>query len=236
MPALDSDRSVILVHGRNSNRSGFDPMEGDDGGLLRQAKGLVEHGYNVLAFDLRGHGESGGTRYSLGPHERRDVLGAVDYVQRRNIPPEKIVLLCHSMGAATCLLAAPELPGIAAIVADSSYARLTDLLEVELPNASGLPAFYNSGVLWIGKSIYGIDVTEAAPIQTVSEIERPVLFIHSESDATVPSEHSLRLWQDSGQTPDMLWLVNGPKHNRVFQSDPDTYIERITDLFDIATK
>ena len=227
MRSPNSERAVILVHGRNSNRSGIEPATGSDGGLLRQAKGLVQRGYNVLAFDLRGHGESDGDRCSLGPHERRDVLGAVAYVQSRGIPPEAIGLLCHSMGAATCLLAAREAPNLAGIVADSSYARLTDLLVVELPKASGLPAFFNPGILLMHKLIYGIDLSKAAPIDVVSELEPPLLFIHSESDATIPSEHSRRLWRAAGQAAETLWLVNGPDHNRIFESDPDRYVERV---------
>lgn len=234
MPSLGSQKAAILVHGRNSNRSGFDPRDGSNGGLLRQAAGLVDRGYNVLAFDLRGHGESGGKRYSLGPHEIRDVQGAIAYVRGRNNAPTKIMLLCHSMGAATCLLAAPQTPNVAAVVADSSYARLTDLLAMELPRASGLPEFFNPGILWMAKLIYDIDVGDAAPIRTASDIEPPVLFIHSESDTIVPSDHSLRLWRASGQTPDKLWLVNGPRHNRIFESDPDTYFQRITRFFNLA--
>ncbi len=127
-----SDRAVILVHGKNSNRSGT------DGGLLRQAEGLLEQGYSVLTFDLRGHGLSDGVRYSLGPLERPDVLGAIAYVHKtRDVPLERIGLLCHSMGAATCLLAAVKEPDLAGVVADSSYARLTDLLAVQLPAEAG---------------------------------------------------------------------------------------------------
>jgi alpha-beta hydrolase superfamily lysophospholipase len=235
MPSSGSQQSVILVHGRNSNRSGFDSKDGSDGDLLRQAAGLVDRGYNVLSFDLRGHGESAGKRYSLGPHESLDVLGAVAYVRGRGDAGDKIFLLCHSMGAATCLLAAPKTMDVAAIVADSGYAELTDLLLVELPRASGLPDFFNPGILWMGKLLFGIDVSSAAPIRSVGEIEAPVLLIHSESDTIVPFDHSLRLWRTLGQTPDTLWLVNGPPHNRVFESDPETYLERITNFYQAAT-
>ena len=55
IPSQESDRAIILVHGRSSNRSGFNPQPGTPGGLLVQAKGIVERGYSVLSFDLRGH-------------------------------------------------------------------------------------------------------------------------------------------------------------------------------------
>ncbi|HEV8143243.1 MAG TPA: hypothetical protein VGQ77_10310, partial [Methylomirabilota bacterium] len=35
------------------------------------------HGYSVLLFDLRGHGESSGTRYTLGIEEPRDIVAAI---------------------------------------------------------------------------------------------------------------------------------------------------------------
>jgi hypothetical protein len=41
------------------------------------AKLLLVHGYSVLLCDLRGHGESGGTRYTLGIEEPRDILAAI---------------------------------------------------------------------------------------------------------------------------------------------------------------
>ena len=234
MQPPDSDRAVILVHGRNSNRSGTDPKQGTDGSLLHQAKGLVERGYSVLTFDLRGHGQSDGVRYSLGPLERRDVLGAIAYVRNRGIPTTRIGLLCHSMGAATCLLAAGEEPDLAGVVADSSYARLTDLLAIELPKASGLPGFFNPGILMMGKLIYGFDPTQAAPIELVSNIEPAILFIHSESDPIISAEHSRRLWSASGQERGTLWTVNGPEHNRIFESDPNQYFERVLGFFDRA--
>ena len=110
---------------------------------MRQANGIVRRGYSVLSFDLQGHGESDGKRYPLGP---RDVRGAIAYVQSRSIPASRIGLLCHSMGASTCLLAAAEEPDLAGVVADSHYARLTDLLAVNYRSQanclpSSIPAF-----------------------------------------------------------------------------------------------
>ena len=65
-------------------------------------------------------------------------------------------------------------------------------------------------------------------------MEPAILFIHSESDSIIPAENSRRLWSASGQKRGTLWTVNGPKHNRIFESDPNQYIERVLGFFDRA--
>ena len=121
LPAKGSDRVVVvIVHGRNSNRAG------DHGELVPHAEALVERGYNALLFDFRGHGESGGVRYTLGAVEQRDVLGAVAYLESRGFAPARMGFWAHSMGAATVLLTSAASPDVRTIVADSSFARLHD--------------------------------------------------------------------------------------------------------------
>ena len=107
LPVAGSDRVVVIVHGRNSNRTG------DDGQLVSHAAALVDRGYNVLLFDFRAHGESGGLRYTLGAAEQRDVLGAVAYLEARGFAPDRTGFWAHSMGAATVLLTASALAEVA---------------------------------------------------------------------------------------------------------------------------
>ena len=57
-----SDRVIVMVHGNEANRD--DPSIG----TLDIAGALVDHGYNVLMFDLRGCGESEGDMVSGGYH------------------------------------------------------------------------------------------------------------------------------------------------------------------------
>jgi alpha-beta hydrolase superfamily lysophospholipase len=227
MPVASSDRAVVIVHGRDSSRTA------DNGELTQQAQGLVKAGYNVLTFDLRAHGESGGTRYSFGPFERRDVLAAVAFVRGRGIPAGHVGLLCHSMGAATCLLSAPQAPDVSAVVSDSAYARFSDLLTVQFPKRGGLPLFFLPGTLFMANALYGIDVRQAAPIEVVAAIRpRPVFFIHGASDTYVPPENAQLLWTASGEAATMLWMVPGVEHDRAYRTNPEEYLRRVVTFLD----
>ena len=73
IPGQESDPTIIMVHGITSNRA--------SNNALGVAKRLREHGYNLLLFDQRAHGESGGERISGGYHERRDLGGAIDFLK-----------------------------------------------------------------------------------------------------------------------------------------------------------
>src|ERR671936_2186954 len=87
-------RTILVMHGSNSTRNNYICME--------VSRALVQHGYDVLTFDFRGHGESGGSVGSLGQWEARDVAGALAYLQGRGITEGGAFAL--SMGAATGLL------------------------------------------------------------------------------------------------------------------------------------
>ena len=86
----------------------------------------------------------------------------------------------------------------------------------------------------IAKLVYGVDVADASPLEVVSGIEPPILFIHCLNDAIIHYEHSRRLWKASGQDRETLWLESGCKHNRAFENDNDRYYERVLGFLDRA--
>lgn len=227
LPVAGSDRVVVINHGRNSNRTG------DDGQLVPHAEALVERGYNVLLFDFRAHGESGGVRYTLGAAEQRDVLGAVAFLKARGFGADRTGFWAHSMGAATVLLTAPALNEVRAIVADSSFARLDDLLAEELPRASGLPGFFNPPILFLAKELFGVDTTIVNPVDAVSALPPGSLFIiHAEADGLIPVDHARRIAAAAGPAVHDLWIFPGGRHDRVSAAAPGRYRERVLAFFD----
>jgi alpha-beta hydrolase superfamily lysophospholipase len=227
VPASGSDRVVLIVHGRNSNRTG------DDGQHVPHAAALVAHGYNALLFDLRGHGESGGVRYTLGAAEQRDVLGAVAYLKNRGFAPQRMGFWSHSMGAATVLLAAAASPDVRNIVADSSFARLDDLLARELPRESGLPGFFNPAILYFGRELFGLDTRILNPVEAVAGLPSRSLFvIHAEADGLIPVDHARRIAAAAGPAVWDLWIFPGSRHDRVWSAAPELYRSRALAFFD----
>ena len=226
LPVPESDRVVVIAHGRNSNRTG------EDGQLVPHAEALVKRGYNVLMFDFRAHGESSGVRYTLGAAEQRDVLGAVAYLRGRGFAPDRMGFWAHSMGAATVLLTSAVSPDVRTIVADSSFARLEDLLARELPRTSGLPGFFNPPILYFARTLFGADASVVNPVDVVSGLPPDSLFIiHAEADGLIPVNHARRIAAAAGPAVYDLWIFPGSRHDRVSSAAPDRYRARVLAFF-----
>ncbi len=111
--------TIIICHGYRINRA-----------VLRPVAALeYNHGYNILLFDFRGHGESESIATSGGNAEIYDLEAALVVARHQaETIPGKIIIHGFSMGASVALLLKPK-PDVAAIIADSPYARLDEILK-----------------------------------------------------------------------------------------------------------
>lgn len=89
-----SNRVVICNHFMGANRQGYPAHLAEwrrfycsfEIDFLPRYKALHDAGYNVLAYDLRNHGQSGdsnGGSLGMGILEARDVVGSVRYIRKR---------------------------------------------------------------------------------------------------------------------------------------------------------
>jgi fermentation-respiration switch protein FrsA (DUF1100 family) len=219
--------AIIMVHGNGYNRD--DPTIG----TLDMAAELVESGYNVLMFDLRGYGESDGSTVGGGYLEKRDLAGAVAYVKSRGF--DRIGVIGFSLGAVTALLAAAEDNDIAAVVSDSSYADLNDMMEPEFEKRTKAPLIFLRPILFMIKILYGVDFAAIRPVAVVSEINpRPILFIHGSDDTTIPVSHASRLFEAAQSPQDELWIVPEAGHTQAYKLHPAEYVQKVTDFFGAA--
>src|SRR5205085_10045801 len=185
-------------------------------GLLKLSVAFARKGFAVLAFDMRGAGESPPEPLSLGYFEQRDVLGAVDFLRSGPIPypnlgrPRAIVGWGVSMGAATLDLAAAQEPAIRAVVSDCAYADIAPILEREVPKGGHLPSFFTPGALRAVQALYGIDFYSVRPVDIVASIApRPIYFIHGDQDGFIPHSNMTELAAAAQTAPNahvQTWL------------------------------
>jgi uncharacterized protein len=222
-------RPIITVHGKGTDREA-----GPGDGILGVAAPLVRAGYDVLTFDLRGSGESGGQHFTLGAEEVRDVAGAIDLLAARGLAPDGVDVLGFSMGASTSMLIAESDPRVRAVVEDSGYADLGQLLDEQVPKASGLPGFFTPGMVLAARAVLGVDLYAIRPIDGLPALARagvPLMVIHGEDDTYVPTVNGHRLADAYGPGVETLF-VPGAKHVESHVTAPQLYDARVLAFFD----
>jgi len=181
----------------------------------------------VLLFDLRGRGESEGNGALLTRFER-DIGGAVDYIKQRGCPAEKMGFIGFSAGAASSIIFTSG-ENAAALVSDSCFADIADVFINKGVSKSGMPrwliGFFGLGTLLMSKVMYGY--RRVSPVDRVSAVTCPILFIQGGKDDLVPVNDAHRLIEASGNPADELWLVPDAGHTLSYFTDPAGYIDRV---------
>jgi uncharacterized protein len=216
--------AVILAHGRDSCRG--DELRGTTRALVLE---LVARGLSVILIDLRGHGESAHARLTFGRREQFDILGAVDVLLRRGYRPGSIGILGASMGGASAIAAAVDEHAIGALVTDSAFASLHEVLATQFTRLTRLPTCVLGGALLAARVLTGENLLGVAPRVNMERMRgRPTLVIHAADDPFVPSQHARDLALASRGT---IWITPGHRHLSSFAETGTSYLERVGDFF-----
>ncbi|OHD64664.1 MAG: hypothetical protein A2176_10170, partial [Spirochaetes bacterium RBG_13_51_14] len=115
VPARVAQATVLFCHGNGGNIS-F---------LIDTIRIIHSMGLNVLVFDYRGYGRSGGTPSEEGTY--RDVKAAWDYlVSDKKIPAPKIILIGRSLGGSIAAWLAQSRSPLA-LVLESTFTKAADV-------------------------------------------------------------------------------------------------------------
>jgi uncharacterized protein len=215
---------VIMLHGINANRS--EPEER----VFGITKELINHGYHILVFDLRAHGESDGSYISAGYFEKNDLLGAVDYIRRRGVKG-KIGVLGFSMGAAISLLGAAETKEISAVVADSAFMDIVSLIRWKFSRWRYVLRLFIPAILLAIKNLYHVDLSRIKPIEAIKQIQVPVFIIHGGMDGTIPVEHAYKLRSACRNRNNQFWIIPEARHTDAFSLHREEYLAKILSFF-----
>ncbi|QIL46586.1 alpha/beta hydrolase [Vagococcus coleopterorum] len=180
-----SNNWVILAHGYRSNGY-FDSAP--------IAQELVKNGFNCLVIDQRAHGQSQGTRITLGKNESHDLVAWTTFL-KDNQTVEQLFWFGDSMGAGTVLMASPQAHtlGMTGIIADCGYSDVPTLFRDILTNRFKVPDSLPllTIINLISRLRLGFNFKAISPKTNLEKNTVPLLLIHGQKDLFVPAYMSL---------------------------------------------
>ncbi len=214
--------TVLLCHGHGVNMNYMDDMVG----FLRVA------GYNLLLLDFRAHGRSGGKLSPIGLHEWKDIKAVLKKAKELGYLKDGMGLAAYgrSMGAASLLNGAAELPEITTLILESSFAKLRMVAANDAFHAIWLPdtPFSDLGI-WLASMLTGINYAGNQPVEQAKHLgDRAVFLIHNELDSRADlTQYKMlveRIPQATTWTSPKSWHVCAHKKN------PGEFENRVLDF------
>ena len=181
---------------------------------------LAEASYNVIIYDYRGFGKSGGNVDRRGMIN--DVKAAFTYARKRaDIDTTRLISYGHSLGGAQSVTALGETPvkGLRAIIIDGAFASYHKMAEV------------------IGGQLGASLVTdELAPKDFVQKLSPvPFLVVHGDCDEVVPVSQGKQLYEAAGQ-PKTFFEVKSGRHGTALSDDNGAYRKKMIAWLDQTLK
>jgi uncharacterized protein len=192
--AVGSRRATLVyLHGVADNRTSAT-------GVISR---FVARGFDVIAYDSRGHGNSGGTVCTYGYFEKRDVHRVLD-----RVAPGPIVLMGSSLGAAVALQAAID-SRVTAVVAAESFSDLRTVATERAPFVFAAPLLERA--FRLAEQQAGFEVDDVSPLLTAAKLHVPVLLVHGDADDATFADHSRRIYAAITAAKRLI-IVPGARH------------------------
>jgi len=219
---IDSDHAVILVHGLYSNY--YD--------LLPTAFRYLKDGCNVILYNQRQSGETGGNSNTFGLYERFD-LEEIATVTRRIYPNGKVGVHGFSMGAATAIMHS-ELNEDSNLVdfyiLDAPYHTMASAVELAARRGKDtkMPPWF---VKFSGDAVLRlrerVSYNDISPIDVIGKSTRPILLIHGDKDDWTSPDGSRQLLEAITHDKCRLEVFPDAGHCVVHLEEEDEYFRRI---------
>lgn len=218
----DSKKTIIISHGYTCSLNCS----------IKYMDIFYNKGYNVLVYDHRYHGKSGGENCSMGYYEKFDLKSWVDWVINRVGEDGLIGTHGESMGAATVLMHAAIDDRTDFAIADCPFESLYEQFKYRLKEDYNLPAqpvlFFSD--LWT-KIIVKTNYKHVSPIGVIKDIKQATLFIHGEKDAFIPCDHTRHMYALK-EGKKSLYIAPDADHAESFAIDQEKYQQVVVDFLE----
>jgi pimeloyl-ACP methyl ester carboxylesterase len=211
--------TVVLCHGYKHSKE-----------LMGRYCSLFKN-YNMMLFDFRGAGQSGGFFSSIGYYESEDVKAAIAFARSAVLQQEgqPFIVFGVSMGAAAALKAVSEGAVVDGLILDSPYASLAHIVDQSVQHFSAVP---RPVITFLCSSLQVLlgPILTMNPLEYIKKITVPVLFIHASSDSITNPAHSVCLFRNlvrQRRAAASLWFSPPAKHAYSFVSYPRQYQDRV---------
>lgn len=208
--------TAVMVHGVTHDRWR----------MMRYAQIYLKHGIDVVLYDQRKHGLSGGDAVSFGYFESEDLEQIVSWVKKRK-PNDLILAHGESLGAATVCTHSginETTHSVDLYIADCPFSDTEELLTLRAYEDFGMPniGFVNTTSL-LAKVNAGFYFSDASPIQNIVISKVPFLFIHGKADKYIPMQMTKDLYHAKQYGEKYLWLVDDATHATSITVAPKDY-------------
>lgn len=212
----NSSKTVVCLHGHNSCFAS----------QLKYLPIFLSLGYNVFIPDHRRSGLSGGDTVTFGAYEKHDVLDWISELRARR-PGDSIALFGESMGAATAIMTAAEIPDAVFLIDYCGYANFEGLLTRYTDNKYIRKAVMPS-IRLVCERCFGFDVNECDALEAITRVNCPILIMHSKADKTVNYRNALMLQEAAPQAE--LHTFPDSIHARSITKYPDEYADTVKEF------
>lgn len=217
------DCAVVLAHGWGSTRIG----------MLRYADIFWDCGCDIVAYDHRGHGSSGGKYGTGGVKEKDDLLLVTDWLQQKTgLKDKQIAWFGASWGGATALLAGATGKEVAFIGADSPFQNWhSAVFERAIKMYGSVINFFSPGVMTFVGWRAGVHTSEASPLKAAAKIKVPVFLIHSQTDEATSSQQSVNIAAKLNKEKSVFYHTSWEaEHAKDIVTRPTEYREKVYDF------
>ncbi|KXX72152.1 hypothetical protein AVL50_00710 [Flammeovirga sp. SJP92] len=208
--------TAVMVHGVTHDRWR----------MMRYAQIYLKHGIDVVLYDHRKHGLSGGEQVSFSYFESQDLEKIVQWTKKRK-PEDFILAHGESLGGATVTSHSginESTHSVDFYIADCPFSDTKELLAFRAYEDFNVPdlGFMNTSSV-VTKMLADFYLGDASPIQSVKNSKVPFLFIHGKADKYIPMQMTKDLFEAKKFGEKYIWLVPEATHAKSITKAPVMY-------------